>query len=75
MDKREDIISKKKVYAHQDDLGLVKFLLDAHDVVRMPRILVLLEVGVDIRERDRRRVGEGRLGNFGRKIIKELGEE
>jgi len=41
----------------------------------VPRILVLLEVGVDIWERDRRWIGEGRLGDLGRKIIEELGEE
>ena len=50
-------------------------MLHAHDVVCMPRILILLKIGVDIWELDRRRIGEGRLGDLGREIIKELGQE
>jgi hypothetical protein len=41
----------------------------------MPRVLVLLKVGVNFRERDRRWVGEGRLGNLCREIVEELAEK
>jgi hypothetical protein len=41
----------------------------------MPRVLVLLKVGVNFRKRDRRRVGEGRLGNLCCEIVEELGEK
>jgi hypothetical protein len=41
----------------------------------MSRVLVLLNVVIDLRERDRRWVGEGRLWNLRCEIVKELGEK
>ena len=60
---------------HQNDLCLVEFLLYSHDGIRLPWILILSEVRLNIRERNRGGVGIRRLGNFGRKLIQDLGQE
>jgi hypothetical protein len=60
---------------NQNDLGFVKFLLYAHNIICMPWVLVLLNVIVDLRERDCGRIGKGRLWNLCREIIKKLGEK
>ena len=52
------------IRAHQNDLRLIKLLLNAHDSVRLSGILVLLNVCVDVGERDGGRIAERGLGHF-----------
>jgi len=62
----------KKSYQH--NLGLVKLLLDLHNSVGLPGILVPLQVAVDFRELCCR-VGIVGTGNFGCKVVQNLGEK
>ena len=73
MNTREKV--KKEEDANENNLGFIKFLLYAHNVIRMSWVLVLLEVSVDLWERDCGWVGKRRLWNFRREIIEELGEK
>ena len=57
---------------HQNNLGLVKFLLYAHDGVSLGRILILLKVTLGLREGDGGWLGEGGLGDFGGEIVEKL---
>jgi hypothetical protein len=57
---------------HKDNLRLIQLLLHPHDRIRLPGILVFLDVRVDIGERDRGRVVIGGLGYFGSKFIEDL---
>ena len=54
---------------HQDDLRLIQLLLHLHDRICLPRILVLLQVGVDLGEGDGGRSAVRRLGNLGDEIV------
>jgi len=73
MNTREKV--NKEEDANENNLGFIKFLLYAHNVIRMSGVLVLLEVSVDLWERDCGWVGKRRLWNFRREIIEELGEK
>ena len=53
----------------QHDLSLIQLLLHLHDRICLPRILVLLQVGVDLGEGDGGRGVERRLGHFGNEVV------
>ena len=49
--------AEQKIDTHQNDLRLVELLLDLHDRVRLPRVLILDEVVVDLSKVDACRLG------------------
>ncbi|SRR5216683_4253645 len=61
--------------ANENDLGFVKFLLYAHNIICMSWVLILLKVGVDLGERDCGWVGKRRLWNFCCEIVEDFGEK
>lgn len=65
----------KEEDTNENDLGFVKFLLYAHNVIRMSWVLVLLKVSVDLWERYCGWVGKGRLWNLRCEIIEDLGKK
>lgn len=61
--------------AYQDNLRLIQFSLYTHDVVRVPRVLVLLQVGVDLGEVDRPGAGELALRYFRNEVVQKLSDK
>jgi len=59
----------------QDNLGLIELLLNAHDRVRLTRVLVFLDVDVDLGEGYRGRIRVLRLRHLGREVIQHLGKQ
>lgn len=62
-------------HSHQDNLRLVQFLLDFHDSVGLPRVLVLLEVDIDLGERYRSWIRKGWRLDFGCEVVQHLREQ
>jgi len=64
-----------KAKAYQNDFGFVELLLNLHYRIRLPWILVLLQIHRRFREVNRGWVSERRLGNLRREIIEQFGQE
>lgn len=60
---------------HQDDLGLIEFLLHLHDGIRLARVLILRNVRVRLRERYRGRARIRRDGDLCDEVVEQLREE
>jgi hypothetical protein len=63
------------VKTYQNDLCLIKLLLDLHNRVRLPWILILLDIGGDLGERYGRRVAILLHLYFPSEVLENFGQE
>lgn len=61
--------------AYQNDLGLIQLLLDFHDRIRLPGILVFLDICSDLREGDGRRRAILFHGDLCNEVVYDLSEQ